>query len=74
MGEWEGCDFMFASRIGPTTDWFAWYPVKTWCGRTRFLCWVQRQRFVTHDYLPPPQAEFWAYQDPILLPLPKDGR
>jgi len=46
----------------PVTDWlpwFAWRPIRTWDGRYRWLCWVERRRIIGHDFLSPPIGDWW---------------
>lgn len=55
---------VFGDPIGPWRRWFAWRPVETYDSGIRWLCFVERQRHITHDYLPVQVAgsKFWHYR------------
>lgn len=57
--------FKFADRISPWHTWFAWYPVRTYDGRWRWLKRLRRARMQNHDYLSFVALEqWWAYRLP----------
>ena len=53
--------YTFGYVVGPTHNWFAWYPVRLWYGEVIWLQSCKRARIVKHDYLDGPDWSFWTY-------------
>lgn len=43
---------LFCDPITGWWRWFAWYPVRTWDMRWRWLCWVERRALIKKAHLP----------------------
>lgn len=54
----------FGNPVGVWHRWFAWYPISTYDRGMRWLCTVERRRYVTHSYLPVQVSGtlFWHYR------------
>jgi len=38
-----GPAMLFYDPVSDWWRWFAWYPIRTWDRRLRWLCWVERR-------------------------------
>lgn len=50
---------MFCVPVTGWWRWFAWYPVRTWDYRWRWLCWVERRALIKKAHLPGPLGDPW---------------
>lgn len=49
----------------PVAPWhpkFAWFPIDTYDQGWKWLCYVERRRIHTHDYLDGPFLRWWQYR------------
>lgn len=54
---------LFADPLTGATRWFAWYPIRTWDHRWRWLCWVERRLLHKKPNLDGPMGTpWWQYR------------
>jgi hypothetical protein len=55
--------YEFGEHIGPSFEWFAWYPVRLWYGRMVWMRKVSCQRVQKRSHLDGHCWQFWSYAD-----------
>ena len=58
----NGPTMLFAIPLTDWWRWFAWYPVKTWDHRWRWLCTVERRLLQTKEHLTPPTFTWFQHR------------
>ena len=63
MSEVDAPIMMFANPLTGWTAWFAWFPVRTWDHRWRWLCMVERRLLQLKPYLDGgPPGPWWQHR------------
>lgn len=59
----DGPVMMFADPLTDWTAWFAWFPVRTWDSRWRWLCMVERRLMQVKSHLDGgPPGPWWQHR------------